>query len=153
MWSEVNKGQLGSILAITREQNGCQGWELCYCDPIVNPHLGDLWPQVDLWWPVLVFLAIWIFVAIFGSQRYLAIKMIHQLTLCDLRVRSYQRSSCSFVCISTARMVVQTCHVAFWNQCVKLHLTIRSKVKILIKYAHFGRYGAKKKVCQYSDIR
>ena len=32
-----------------------------------------------------------------------------------------------FVSISTARMVVQTCHVAFWNQCVKLHLTMRSK--------------------------
>jgi len=56
------------------------------------------------------------------------------------------------------RMVVQTCHVTFWNQCVQLHLTVRSKGQgqILIKYAHFGRYGAKKKKvvkgCQYSDI-
>ena len=55
-----------------------------------------------------------------------------------------------FVLISTARMVVQTCHVAFWNRCVKLHLTY--EVKGQNPNAHFGRHGAKKKVCQYSDI-
>ena len=124
------------------EQNVRQGWELCYCDPIVDPHLGDLWPQVDLWLPVLVSLVIWIFGAIFGSQRYLAIKIIQELTLCDLRVQNYQRSNC-FLCLDgrTDFFFVSVCQTTSDHEV---------KGKILIKYANLGRYGPKKK-CQYYD--
>ena len=45
-------------------------------------------------------------------------------------------------------MVVQTCHVVFWNQHVKLHLTMRSKGQRSNReiYAYFARYVLQKKI-------
>ena len=46
-------------------------------------------------------------------------------------------------------MVVQTCHVVFWNQHVKLQLIPRSKGQIQKICLFWEKKGKEKSLCQY----
>ena len=83
-------------------------------------------------------------------SKVILIKIVHGLTPVRPSCAKLSEVKVLFdfvLLINIVRMVVQTCHVACWNQFVKLHLTMGSEGhrSNLEKYAYFGRYGAKKK--------